>query len=343
MARPVKRREYLKGIGAGAVTATFAGCIGNLGGGGGTVEEDEIQIATPFGPEHTQSKLASRFLENLDEETDGRFTGDLQAGSIGGEEDQIEAVAAGQVEMQGTSMASLTDAHAVEYGFLEAPFVVESWDHMLNLMDEYVYDGPVNETLTSDANQRIIGESFRGLRGTTSNHAVREPADIEGVDMRLPEFETWVNTWEEIGANATPVSFDELYSALETGVVDASEGPIQQFMDTSLYEVQTHFSETDHLLQSFQWLINEDYWNRLTDDDKELFETAVADAAEWANEQTRSEVDELLQTAEEEHGTTIIRADEVDQDAFFEAGAPQVDEFFQNRWEPSLEEVQELA
>lgn len=337
----VSRRQYAKSIGAGALLATVAGCLGD---DNGTTDEADIQIATPFGPQHTQSQLASRFLDNLEDDSDERFTGELLAASIGGEEDQIEAVAGGSIEMQGTSMASLTEAHADEYGFLEAPFVVESWEHLLNLMDEYVYaDGELNDTLSDEANQRIIGESFRGLRGTTSNFPVREPADVQGIDIRLPEFETWVNTWEEIGANATPVSFDELYSALETGVVEASEGPIQQFMDTSLYEVQTHFSETDHLLQSFQWLVNEEFWNSLSEEDQELFVGAVDEAADWANQQTEDEVEELLDTAQDEHGTEIVFADEVDQDAFFDAGAPSVEAFFNETWGPSLEDVRDLA
>ncbi|MFC7156899.1 TRAP transporter substrate-binding protein [Halomarina halobia] len=339
------------------VLTGLAGCLGGNdgndgnggggsggGGGGGGGESRSLSIATPFNPEHTQTKLASRFADNVDSATDGRITFDVLAASVGGEEDQIEAVASGTVDMHGTSISSVAAAYGPEYGFLEAPFVAQNWDHFVAMQEEYTYaDGGFNEKIINQGNQRQLSESFRGLRGTTSNKVVKHPDDVQGLDMRLPQFETWVKTWQEIGVNATPVAFDELYSALETGVVEASEGPIQQFMDTSLYEVQTHFSETQHLLQGLSWLINEALWQDLSSDDQQMIQESLDEAIEWANEETRSEVDVLLKKAEEEHGTTITRAEDVDQEAFVEAGRPQLERFFENRWDPSFEEVMGLA
>ena len=362
MVSPTSRRGYLRAIGAGSAVGItgLAGCLGGDGGDGGDGsdgsdggdgsdgngggESRSLSIATPFNPEHTQTKLASRFADNVESETDGRITFDVLAASVGGEEDQIEAVASGTVDMHGTSISSVAAAYGPEYGFLEAPFVAQDWDHFRAMQEEYTYgDDGFNQQIINQGNQRQISESFRGLRGTTSNMVVQHPDDVQGVKMRLPQFETWVKTWQEIGVNATPVAFDELYSALETGVVDASEGPIQQFMDTSLYEVQTHFSETQHLLQGLSWLVNEDLWQDLSSDDQTVIQENLQEAVEWANETTRSEVDELLQQAEEEHGTTITRAEDVDQEAFVEAGTPQLERFFEDRWEPSFQDVLDLA
>ena len=369
MVSPTSRRGYLRAIGAGSAVGItgLAGCLGGNGddgdggdgdggdgnggdggdggdGGGGGGDSYSLSIATPFNTEHTQTRLASRFADNVEEATDGRITFDVLAASVGGEEDQIEAVASGTVDMHGTSISSVAAAYGPEYGFLEAPFVAQGWEHFQAMQEEYTYgDDGFNQQIRDDGNQRQLSESFRGLRGTTSNMVVEHPDDVQGVDMRLPEFETWVRTWEEIGVNATPVAFDELYSALETGVVEASEGPIQQFMDTSLYEVQTHFSETQHLLQGLSWLVNEDRWQEFSSDDQTIIEENLQEAVEWANEETRSEVDELLTQAEEEQGTTITRAEDVDQQAFVDAGTPQLERFFEDRWEPSFQEVQDLA
>lgn len=354
MVSSTSRRSYLRAIGVGSAVGItgLAGCVGGnggdggngSGGGGGGGESRSLSIATPFNPEHTQTKLASRFADNVDSETDGRITFDVLAASVGSEEDQIEAVASGTVDMHGTSISSVAAAYGPEYGFLEAPFVAQDWDHFLAMSEEYVYaDGEFNDQVISSGNQRILSESFRGLRGTTSNMVVQHPDDVQGVKMRLPEFETWVETWEEIGVAATPVAFDELYSALETGVVEASEGPIQQFMDTSLYEVQTHFSQTQHLLQGLSWLVNESLWQDLSGDDQQVIQDSLEEAVQWANEETRSEVDTLLQKAEEEHGTIITRAEDVDQEAFVDAGTPQLEQFFGDRWKPSFEDIQNLA
>ncbi|NUB93675.1 TRAP transporter substrate-binding protein [Haloterrigena sp. SYSU A121-1] len=332
------RRPLLKAIGGTAALgiSTLAGCIGDGTSG------DTFQIAATFGQDHPQVQLLERWGENLSNETDGSLS--LEYVSLGGEEDHISATSSGSIAGHGVAMTALTQSYGTEYGFLEAPFVAENWEHFQALMDEYVYgDGGFNDQLIEDANQRILGSAFRGLRGTTANKEVSAPSDIEGVKMRLPEFETWVNSWEEIGAEATPVPYDELYQALQTGVVASSEGPIAQFVDSSLYEVQTHFSQTDHLLQTQNWVINEDRWQGLDESEQEAMQTALDEAIEWGNEETRSEADDLLQMVQDDHDVTVVSSDDVDQDAFRSAAEPQLEEFFSDRWEPSLEDVQSLA
>jgi TRAP-type C4-dicarboxylate transport system substrate-binding protein len=358
MPQETDRRNYIKTIAVGSTVGLtgLAGCSGGEGGGSngtdtdsgssssGSGESRSLSIATPFNPEHTQTKLASRFADSVKSKTDGRITVEILAASVGGEEDQIAATASGTVDMHGTSVSSVAAAYGPEYGFLEAPFVAQNFDHFRAMQEKYVYgDNGFNSQIIEEGNQRQLSTSFRGLRGTTSNKVVQEPGDVQGVDMRLPEFPTWVRTWEEIGVNATPVAFDELYSALETGVVNASEGPIQQFMDTSLYEVQTHFSETQHLLQGLSWLVNEDVWQSLSQDDKDIIQESLDEAISWANETTRNEVGTLLKKAENEFDTVITRAEDVNQQAFVESGTAQLERFFEDRWKPSFEDVQDLA
>lgn len=338
-----KRRQFLKAA-AAAGTVSFAGCLGGGSDGDGGGEESRTLTVAPsdFSRDHTQSQIIEQWNENLDEETDGRIS--VEYTSIGGEAEGIDATSSGSIDAHAASLTLLTQTFAPEYGFLEAPMVAQSWDHFQAMADEWIYgDGGFNEILASEGNQRVIGSSYRGFRGTTSNMPVRSPSDIEGTKMRLPEFETWVQTWEAIGVNATPVPSNELYQALETGVVNASEGPIQQFVDYSLYEVQTHFSRTDHLLSTFNWMINEEVWQSFSSDDQTLLRETLSDAIEWANEQTRSETDDLIQMVQEEHDITVIPQDEIDQEAFASTVEQQVRQFFEERWEPSYEEVMDLA
>ncbi|KAA9396333.1 TRAP transporter substrate-binding protein [Haloarcula sp. CBA1130] len=351
------RRSVLKAVGGIATigVGSLAGCSGSSDGGaatdgqndtngqsGGDSAAETLDIAATFGQEHPQVQLLNRWSDNLKEQTDGSLA--LNYVSIGGEEDHMSATSSGSIAGHGVAMTALTSSYGREYGFLEAPFVAEGWEHFQALMDEYVYgeDG-FNSQLIEQANQRILGAAFRGLRGTTANKAVAAPADIEGVKMRLPEFETWVQSWEEIGAQATPVPYDELYQALQTGVVDASEGPIAQFVDSSLFEVQSHFSQTDHLLQTQNWVLNEDTWQGLDESEQQAMQESLDEAIQWANEETRSAAEELLTMVQEEHDVTVVSSEDVDQDAFRSAAQPQLEEFFANRWKPSLEDVQSLA
>lgn len=336
-----RRRTFLKTVGGIATmgTTSMAGCMGS---GKSESKEKSLDIAATFGQDHPQVKLIKRWGKNLKDQTSGSIS--LNYVSLGGEEDHMSATSSGSIAGHGVAMTALTQSYGSKYGFLEAPFVAEDYEHYLALLDEYVYgkDG-FNSQLIKEGNQRILGGAFRGLRGTTANKAVRKPKNIESVKMRLPEFETWVRSWEEIGAKATPVPYDELYQALQTGVVDASEGPIAQFVDSSLYEVQTHFSQTDHLLQTQNWVINEGVWQGLDKSEQQAMQETLDEAIKWANEKTRTAADELLTMVQEKHDVTVVSKSNVNQDAFRSTAQPQLEVFFKNRWEPTLDEVQSLA
>lgn len=346
------RRSILKAV-SGVTTAGIAGlagCMGSAdsngertGGGGGAASADRtLMIAATFGEGHPQVALLKRWGENLLERTDGELT--LEYVSIGGEADHMSATSAGSIAGHGTSMTALTQAYGTEYGFLEAPLVVKDWPHFQRLADEYVYaDGGFNAELIEKANQRILGSAFRGFRGTTANRAVNVPQDITGVKMRLPEFKAWVRVWSEIGAQVTPVPYDDLYQALQTGVVSASESPIAQFVDASLYEVQSHFSQTDHLLQTQNWVINEEIWQDLDRDTQQAMQSSLKEAIKWTNETTRKRAEELFAMVQEDYGVTVVSSDDVNKAAFRTAAQPQLEKFFRDRWKPTFEEVQSLA
>lgn len=348
------RRSALKAVGGMATIGigSLAGCSGSSNSGtqegngsetgsGGSAEKT-LKIAATFGQGHPQVQLLKRWGKNLTERTNGRLG--IQYVSLGGEEDHISATSSGSIAGHGAAMTALTQSYGTGYGFLEAPFVVEDWEHFQALADEYVYgENGFNSQLVKQANQRILGSAFRGLRGTTANKAVSAPSDIKGVKTRLPEFETWVRSWEEIGAQATPVPYDELYQALQTGVVSASEGPIAQFVDASLYEVQSHFSRTNHLLQTQNWILNEDTWQGFDESTQQAIQKSLDEAIQWGNKLTRERSDELLKMVQEKHDVTVVPASEVDQEAFRSAARPQLKTFFKNRWNPTLEEVESLA
>ena len=365
------RREVLKkaGLAATVGTAGLAGCSGddgNGGGGGGdgggdngndgdtdsgsedtptatpTAEELDITMAYVQSPESTLTQtVASEFVDRVEEETDGRITIDLEAGTLGGSEDVLDATQSGTVDMVAESPEATATRFAPEYTFAGDPFVVRDVEHYQNIEEEVLLteDGMNGELV--DQGLRMF-EGYRwGNRGVTANKAVTSPEDVQGLQMRLPQFDSWVGVWEEIGVDATPVAFDELYSALESGVAEASEGPITQFMATSLYEVQTHFSETNHLLSMHNFIMNEDFYQGLGGENREYLEDTMSTAADDITEAIRNEEENVYEEAKDE-GTTITRQDEIDRDAFVEAGQPYLETLAEESWAMSFEEIQEL-
>lgn len=366
--KPVTRRNVLKsgGVVLGAGTVGLAGCSGDGGGGdggdggsgdggdgGSGTETDggetsnggdelEITLATTQPPEHVMvDAITTHFIEEVESQTDGRITFNVEAGTLGGTEDNLDAVESGTVDILSESPEALAQRFAPEYSFAGDPFVMRDMDHYKAVQEEYLLaDDGLNGILME--NGLRLSDSYRyGNRGYTSNTEVTHPDDVQGMQLRLPQYDTWTSVWSEIGAQPTPVAFDELYSALETGVAEASEGPIGQFMATSLYEVQSHFSVTNHLLGVNHFILNDEFFQGLSSEDQELIQTSIEEATPNLTEMIRDAEEEDYQAARDE-GTTIVEADEIDREAFVEAGMPALEQLSEENWAADINDILDM-
>ncbi|WP_197052454.1 TRAP transporter substrate-binding protein [Halobellus rufus] len=328
------------GDGGGDSDGDSGGATTSSGGGG---EELDITFATTQPPENISVQTAQEhFIDVIEEETDGRISVNLEAATLGGTEDNLDAIEAGTVDILHESPTALSQRFSSEYSFAGDPFVIEDMEHYRAVNEEFLMpeDG-LNGILMENGIQ--LGPAFYvGNRCFTSNKPVTSPEDVQGLKLRLPQYETWTAVWDEIGADVTPVAYDELYSALQTGVVDASEGPISQFLSVSLYEVQSHFSVTNHLLDTKHFLYNSEFFDGLSDEDRELITSTASDAVEAMTEDIKAEEESLYEQAREED-TTVVTADEVDRDAFVEAGQPALDELSETNWAVDIADIQDLA
>ncbi|WP_216824760.1 TRAP transporter substrate-binding protein [Salinigranum rubrum] len=306
-------------------------------------QELTIDLATTQPPENIMVQaISEHFIDAIESETDGRITVNLQAATLGGSEDNMSALESGTVDIVSESPPTMAQRFAPEYSFAGDPFVIRNMEHYKAVQEEYLMpeDG-LNGILLE--NGLRLGDSFRwGNRGFTSNFAVTTPEDVQGVKLRLPQFETWTSVWGEIGAQPTPVPFDELYSALQTGVADASEGPISQFMSTSLYEVQSHFSVTNHLLGVNHFIMNDEFYQGLSSDDQDLLRSTMQEATGQITETIRENEQTLYDQARDE-GTTIVQRDEIDRQAFVDAGMPALQELSESKWAADIDAVLDLA
>jgi TRAP-type transport system periplasmic protein len=331
----VRRRHVLKG-GAGIATAGVVGLAGCTGDDDGDVS---MTIASTFEPGHINVEAAEMFEEEIEEESDGEIEVEVSAGGAYGAEDEIgELVADGEPEAHAAGTVPFLQ-YASEYWFFGNPFVLEDYDHLLRVMDDEIMDG-AEETMIENGNQRPIGQQiYRGLRQFTANEPIETPEDLQGLSLRLPELDPWVDIWSQIGASPTPVALDELYSALQTGTVDSSEGDAEQIHSFNLQEVQTHLSLTEHLVETGNLYMNEDFLQGLDESHQDLVLEIGQSVTEEASEQAQDREEELIDELEEE-GMTVV--DDVDQDAFDEAAEPVVDQWFEAEWVGTWDEVQDI-
>jgi TRAP-type C4-dicarboxylate transport system substrate-binding protein len=147
----------------------------------------------------------------------------------------------------------------------------------------------------------------------TANKPIRNPQELNGVKLRVPEIESWVKIWSSMGAIATPIAWPEVYTSLQTGVIGAQENPVDQIWNGRIYEVNDYLMQTEHVYSFFHWVINNDFYTGLNDVDKNILLSAVEKATAWGDEQVVGGAKDLLEKLTNEYGMTVV---ETDNDAF---------------------------
>nr|KEO73446.1 hypothetical protein DA06_28270 [Georgenia sp. SUBG003] len=118
-----------------------------------------------------------------------------------------------------------------------------------------MWDGELGEeikgAITEETGFELLGNMFRGSRNLTTNSEVTSLEDLEGLTIRTPSTQTMVETWQTLGARAEAMPWDEVYSALEQGVIDGQENPLDVAAFNALYEVQSHVTLTEHMYANY--------------------------------------------------------------------------------------------
>src|SRR5699024_4449403 len=205
----------------------------------------ELDLAAVYNDYSPDVEGAKKFAEIVEEKTNGEIKVNIFSnGTLGSEKDNFTELSSGDLDMALGGSAGI-EMFAEEYMFFLAPFLIEDLDHL-----EEWFESDLHEDMTErmkENNVRHLGDIVRGARNTTANKPVETPEDLEELKFRLPETDTLVEVFSALGAKPTSVSLDELYSSLQTGVVDASEGPYEQIASNQLDEVQDYLIKTEHI------------------------------------------------------------------------------------------------
>lgn len=339
------RRSFIEKLGVLGGASIIAGCSsggggdgGNGGGGGGgsSGEAQELVIGSVYASGHVINEMAGEWADEVREQTDGRIDITIEA-SFGGEKDVMEQTSIGAI--QGTAIGAMWIIQYDSKNFwVESPFVFEDWEQQKRAVTgEYLDDG--RQRLRDDGNQKLVSPPvYRGFRHTSGNEPYETPAAIEGVNLRVPGLDAWANIWEGIGANPTTVAFDELYSALQQGVVNAQENPAEAVQAKSLHEVQSHYTLTKHLASTGWITINTDTLNEMSDDDQTIVEDTLATKVNNLSDEIAEKEQETIDALSDE-GMNIVDAD---RDAWLSAAEPVLKAQFEQNWEPSLEDVRNI-
>ena len=252
------------------------------------------------------------FKEKVEELSGGSIKIDLQAsGVLGAEADVLDAMLghSGTVDMARLSASSLTNYGATKAGLLALPYVFSSREHFWNFAKSDVAQEFLSET--EDLGLGIKGLTYgeEGFRHFFTVNPVNGLEDLKGLKLRVSSDPVMVGTVESFGANATVVAFTELYSALQTGVVDGAEQPIANYKSNAFPEVAPNLILDGHQLGLIEIVITNDAWDQLTEAQQACVTAAADYAADFNANLSASKEAEVLDELKAD-GVNIVEVED---------------------------------
>jgi tripartite ATP-independent transporter DctP family solute receptor len=247
--------------------------------------EEPTVFRAKFSHVYTQSsdyqQMALRLAELMERRTGGRFRITIYpSGQLGGERILFEQLQAGALEMaiSGTPVLS---GWVPETQIFDLPYLFQSREQGLSVLSGEVGDW-WRDLLLEKTGVRSLGFLDYGVRHVyNSRRAIESPADLEGLKLRVLQSATYIRTYEAFGVQATPMSYGEVYSALQQGVIDGGEANLIGYATDRLYEVGRHFSFTSITYNPITLLVNERFYRSLPPDVRDAFDRSVVEALDY--------------------------------------------------------------
>lgn len=200
-------------------------------------------------------------------------------GALGNEKDTIEQLKIGGLEMMRINVAPLNNV-VPETMVTALPFIFRSTEHMRTVLDGAIGD----EILAAMESQGMVGLAFYDS-GSRSMYSVAKPyktlADIKGAKIRVQQSDLFVAMIQALGANATPMPFGEVYTALKTGIVDAAENNYPSYESSRHFEAAKYFTLTEHAMAPEVLVFSKVVWDRLSKDDQALIRKAAKESVPY--------------------------------------------------------------
>jgi TRAP-type transport system periplasmic protein len=295
---------------------------------GASAQEITLRWGDVVPATHPSVQMIDRIAADVKAKSGGRIVVQpYPAGQLGSSRDMIEAVANGTQQVV-TEGAANFGAWVPSISVVESPYIWRDADHLVKAMS-----GPVghafNEELVAKRGMRILGTTYYGTRHlTTTNKAVRTPADLVGFKLRVPENDVFKAMAEAWGARPTPMNFGELYLALKQGTVDGQENPLPTIKSGKFDEVQKYLVLTGHIITPRLVVVNEAFWKGLKPADQKIIQDAVDAGIKWQNAELVKQERELVETFKAA-GVNVIT---VDVEAFRKPVVAAVVPKFESKW-----------
>jgi tripartite ATP-independent transporter DctP family solute receptor len=257
------------------------------------IKERSLKVGFVQAKDHPQGLALQKFAEAVDRKSGGkikiRIFGD---GALGGDAAVISALQGGTVEMTLVATGLLT-GHIKDFGIFDLPYLFSDYKEA-----DAVLDGPIGKKLLDKLpGKGLVGLVFwdHGFRNlTNSRHPVAKVGDIQGLKVRVLQLPIHIDMFNTLGANAVPMPFPELYTALETRAVDGQENTFASIEASKFDEVQKYVSTTNHVYQPLILLFSKKIWDQLSGDERALLLDASTEVQSEARKISRDANEKAL-------------------------------------------------
>lgn len=254
------------------------------------IKERSVKLPIVNNIDHPQGLGAKKFAELVEQKSGGKIKVRIYpGGTLGGEQQVASAMQGGTVEASMMAPAQLV-GNVKEFLVLDLPFAFANEREA-----DAVLDGPVGRKLLELMPAKgLVGLAYmeQGFRSiTNSRRPINRMEDIQGLKIRTILNPLYIDMLNALGANAVPMPFPELYTALETKTVDGQENPYSTVEASKLYEVQKFFSNTRHIYNPQLLLVGKRFWDGLSAEEKKIFEDAAVETRDYQRKVAR-EMDE---------------------------------------------------
>lgn len=270
------------------LTATIVGLsMVFAGSAGAEIREKTLRFSFTGSKEHPQGLGAQKFADLVAEKSGGKISVRLfPDGSLGGDLQTVSALQGGTLDITVLN-GGLLSGIAKDFGLLDLPFLFNNPEEA-----DALVDGPVGERLFGELPEKgLVGLTYweLGFRNiTTSTRPIAKLEDFSGLKLRVVQSPLFIDLFNTLGANAVPLPFPELYSALEQKVVDGQENPLATVDAMKFYEVQTYLSISRHIYNPQTLIMSKITWDGLNEEEQAVLKAAAAESSAYQREVSRT-------------------------------------------------------
>jgi tripartite ATP-independent transporter DctP family solute receptor len=278
---PSIRRTFLAAAAAALLAGSFAASAQDI-------KPRLIRFGYGLNEQSNQGRAAKLFADEVDKRSGGKMKlRAVGAAALGSDVQMQQALMGGAQEMMVGSTATLVGI-TKEMALWDTPFLFSNAREADALLD-----GPIGDTIRNKLQEKgLVGLVYweNGFRNLTNNkRPVTKMEELGGMKLRVMQNEIFLDSFKTLGANAVPMAFSELFSALETNTVDGQENPFNTILSSKFYEVQKYLTVTNHVYSPWIVLASKKWWDGLSKDEQKVLADAARVSRDFERKDTRDE------------------------------------------------------